>query len=229
MAEASQDSRPSDGKRGATPNARRYPRTDPAKFTHIADRWPRRCAQGRRGGAASNGGRLAMKRATSSPLAKDAASLSIFAEIARLIAGPDTPQWLATHFKRWASSLMLDRFVESALQEAAMGKSSDPHLESGARLQKAEARWWPVRHGRFTYAGRREEVPGGWSAGPKAATVNGRRSAREREGGRHCRHRRPDFCAHCRLSMSMTKPNKVVERACISHIARDRVATSKSR
>jgi hypothetical protein len=29
----------------------------PAKFTHIADRWPRRCAQGRRGGAASNGGR----------------------------------------------------------------------------------------------------------------------------------------------------------------------------
>ena len=105
MAEASQDSRPSDGKRGATPNARRYPRTDPAKFTHIADRWPRCCAQGRRGGAASNGGRLAMKRATSSPLAKDAASLSIFAEIARLIAGPDTPQRLATHFKRWASSL----------------------------------------------------------------------------------------------------------------------------
>jgi hypothetical protein len=136
MAEASQDSRPSDGKRGATPNARRYSRTDPAKFTHIADRWPRRCAQGRRGGAASNGGRLAMKRATSSPLAKDAASLSIFAEIARLIAGPDTPQWLATHFKRWASSLMLDRFVESALQEAAMGGSSDPHLESGARLKK---------------------------------------------------------------------------------------------
>ena len=81
----------------------------------------------------------------------------------------------------------------------------------------------------ITYAGRREEVPGGWSAGPKAATVNGRRSAREREGGRHCCHRRPDFCAHCRLSMSMTKPNKVVERACISHIARDRVATSKSR
>jgi hypothetical protein len=116
MAEASQDSRPSDGKRGATPNARRYPRTDPAKFTHIADRWPRRCAQGRRGGAASNGGRLAMKRATSSPLAKDAASLSIFAEIARLIAGPDTSQWLPTHFKRWASSLMLDRFVESALR-----------------------------------------------------------------------------------------------------------------
>jgi hypothetical protein len=34
----------------------------PAKFTHIADRWPLRCAQGRRGGAASNGGRLAMKR-----------------------------------------------------------------------------------------------------------------------------------------------------------------------
>jgi hypothetical protein len=88
----------------------------PAKFTHIADRWPRRCVQGRRGGAASNGGRLAMKRAMSSPLAKDAASLSIFAEIARLIAGPDTSQWLATHFKRWASSLMLDRFVESALR-----------------------------------------------------------------------------------------------------------------
>lgn len=31
---------------------------------------------------------------------------------------------------------MLDRFVESALQEAAMGGSSDPHLESGARLKK---------------------------------------------------------------------------------------------
>ena len=108
----------------------------PAKFTHIADRWPRRCAQGRRGGAALNSGRLAMKRATSSPLAKDAASLSIFSEIARLIAGPDTPQWLATHFKRWASSLMLDRFVELALQEAAKGGSSDPHLESGARLKK---------------------------------------------------------------------------------------------
>src|SRR6266403_4130495 len=35
MAEASQDSRPSDGKRGATPNARRYPRTDPGEVhTH---------------------------------------------------------------------------------------------------------------------------------------------------------------------------------------------------
>jgi hypothetical protein len=34
MAEASQDSRPSDGKRGATPNARRYPRADPAEVQH---------------------------------------------------------------------------------------------------------------------------------------------------------------------------------------------------
>jgi hypothetical protein len=75
------------GKRGATPNARRYPRTDPGEVHTHCRSLARRCAQGRRGGAASNGGRLAMKRATSSPLAKDAASLSIFAEIARLMAG----------------------------------------------------------------------------------------------------------------------------------------------
>ena len=229
MAEASQDSRPSDGKRGATPNAGRYPRTDPAKFTHIADRWPRRCAQGRRGGAASNGGRLAMKRATSSPLAKDAASLSIFAEIARLIAGPDTPQWLATHFKRWASSLMLDRFVESALQEAAMGGSSDPHLESGARLKKPRpdgGRSGTV-DSRTLAVVRKCREDG--LRGPKPPLSMDAARLGSAEGGRHCRHRRPDFCAHCRLSMSMTKPNKVVERACIPHIARDRVATSKSR
>jgi hypothetical protein len=130
---------------------------------------------------------------------------------------------------RWASSLMLDRFVESSIAGGRDGWVKRSASRVGSKAQKTEARWWPVRHGRFTYAGRCEEVPGGWSAGPKAATVNGRRSAREREGGRHCRHRRLDFCAHCRLSMSMTKPNKVVERACISHIARDRVATSKSR
>jgi hypothetical protein len=118
MAEASHDSRPSDGKRGATPNARRYPRR-PRRSSHTLPIAGRGAAC--RAGVVAQRRTAAMKRATRSPLAKHAASLSIFAEIARLNAGPDTPQWLATHFKRWASSSMLDRFVESALQEAAMG------------------------------------------------------------------------------------------------------------
>jgi hypothetical protein len=110
-----------------------------------------------------------------------------------------------------------------------MGGSSDPHLESGARLKKPRpdgGRSGTV-DSRTLAVVRKCRKDG--LRGPKPPPVNGRRSAREREGGRHCRHRRLDFCAHCRLSMSMTKPNKVVERACISHIARDRVATSKSR
>jgi hypothetical protein len=227
MAEASQDSRPSDWQARSdtkrSPISAHRPR---AKFTHIADRWPRRCGQGRRGGAASNRGRLAMKRATSSPLAKDATSLSIFAEIARLIAGPE---WLATHFKRWASSLMLDRFVESALQDAAMGGASDPHFESGTRQKKARPDGG--RSGTVdprTLAVVRKCREDGLR-GPKPPLSMDAARLGEREGGRHCRHRRPDFCAHCHLSMAMTKPNKVVERTCISHIARDRVATNKSR
>jgi hypothetical protein len=71
---------------------------------------------------------------------------------------------------RWASSLMLDRFVESSIAGGRDGWVKRSASRVGSKAQKAEARWWPVRHGRFTYAGRREEVPEGWSAGPKAAT-----------------------------------------------------------
>ena len=103
MAEASQDGRPSDGKRRATATLADIRAQTPAKSTHmpIAGRHTARRAASSRSVEQRP---AAMKRATSSPLAKDATSLSIFAEIARLIAGPDTPQSLATHLKRWASS-----------------------------------------------------------------------------------------------------------------------------
>jgi hypothetical protein len=68
--------------------------------------------QGRRGGAAQDAGRLAMKRATSSSLSKDAASVPTFADVARLVADADTPPWLEAHFERWSPTLTLDRLVE---------------------------------------------------------------------------------------------------------------------
>jgi hypothetical protein len=86
-----------------------------------------------------------MQRATSSPLAKDAASLPIFAEIARLIAGPDAPQWLAAHFKRWASSLMLDRFVEKEQPTKAEMKDRLAEVRDAALLLRDALNDTPVR------------------------------------------------------------------------------------
>jgi hypothetical protein len=53
-----------------------------------------------------------MKHASSSSTKTDIASAPTFLDVARLIAGPNAPQWLAEHFERWASSLMLDCVVE---------------------------------------------------------------------------------------------------------------------
>jgi hypothetical protein len=52
-----------------------------------------------------------MKRATCSPLKKNAPSVPAFADVARFVAGSDAPPWLAAHFERWAPSLKVDRFV----------------------------------------------------------------------------------------------------------------------
>src|SRR4029077_12945927 len=83
----------------------------PAKFARIVGRRGRRCAQGRRGAAAQEGGRLAMKHATSPPLSENATATPTFADVARFIAGPDAPTWLVEHFARWSPSLMLDRSI----------------------------------------------------------------------------------------------------------------------
>jgi hypothetical protein len=117
---------------------------------------------------------------------------------------------------------------ESALQEAAVYGSIDPHFESGARQKKARLDGGRLGTVARTLAVVRKCREDGLR-GPKPPLSIDAARLGEREGGRHCRHRRPDFCAHCHLSMAMTKPNKVVERTCISHIARDRVATNRSR
>jgi hypothetical protein len=102
---------------------------------------------------------------------------------------------------------MLDRFVESALQDAAMGGASDPHFESGTRQKKARP------------------------DGGRSGTVDPRTLAvvtKCREDG--LRGPKPiDDRIAARIATSQWQPNKVVERTCISHIARDRVATNKSR
>jgi hypothetical protein len=116
-----------------------------------------------------------------------------------------------------------------ALQEAAVDGSIDPHFETGARQKKARpdgGRSGTVNPRALAVVRKCREDG---LRGPKPPLSMDAARLGEREGGRHCRHRRPDFCAHCRLSMATTKPNKVVERTCISHIARDRVATNKSR
>jgi hypothetical protein len=48
----------------------------------------------------------------SSPPSKDVVSAPTFEDVARFVAGPDAPAWLVAHFKRWAKSLVVDRFVE---------------------------------------------------------------------------------------------------------------------
>ena len=50
-----------------------------------------------------------------------------FIEIARLIAGQNPPRWLAKHFQRWSSSVMLDGMVHAK----QLGKA-----EARTRLQK---------------------------------------------------------------------------------------------
>jgi Protein of unknown function (DUF2924) len=53
-----------------------------------------------------------MKRVTRSPPSKDVVSAPTFEDVARFVAGPDAPVWLVAHFKRWAKSLVVDRFLE---------------------------------------------------------------------------------------------------------------------
>jgi hypothetical protein len=79
-----------------------------------------------------------MKRATSLPLSTDAASVPTFADVARLVAGIDTPPWLAAHFERWAPSLMLDRAVEKKQPtKAAMKKRLAKVKYAALLLQRA--------------------------------------------------------------------------------------------
>jgi hypothetical protein len=61
-----------------------------------------------------------------------------FEEIARMIAGATAPPWLAVHFKRWATSLSLDRHVQ-AMQptKAAMKKRLGEVSDAAVLLRRA--------------------------------------------------------------------------------------------
>jgi hypothetical protein len=128
MTDAGQDSRTSDGTRG--------PAQTPAKFAHIVSRRGRRCTQGRRGGAAQDGGRLA--NATSPPLSENATSAPTFADVARLVAGTDAPPpWLAAQFERWAPSLMLDRCIEDKQPKKSEMKKRLAEVRKAALLLRS--------------------------------------------------------------------------------------------
>jgi hypothetical protein len=92
----------------------------------------------RRGGAAQEGGRLAMKHATSPPLSESATSAPTFADVARFIAGPDAPTWLVEHFARWSPSLMLDCSAEKMQPtRVAMKERLAEVRDAASRLQHA--------------------------------------------------------------------------------------------
>lgn len=79
-----------------------------------------------------------MKRATNLPLSKDAPSVPTFAEVARFVAGPDAPPWLAAHFERWAPSLMLDRCIEDKQpKKSEMKKRLRKVRDAALLLQRA--------------------------------------------------------------------------------------------
>jgi hypothetical protein len=139
MTDAGQDSRTSDGTRGAYANRSLIsPHRPRAKFAHIVGRRGRRCAQDRLGGASQEGGRLAMKHTTSPPLSENATSAPTFADVARFIAGPDAPTWLVEHFARWSPSLMMDRSVEKMQPtRVAMKERLDEVRDAASMLQHA--------------------------------------------------------------------------------------------
>ena len=114
----------------------------PAEFLHIAG-WRQRCTH--RGGAAQDNGRLAMKRATGSPLKKNAPSMPTFAEVAHLIAGPNAPPWLAAHFERWTPGLMVDRFVHEMQPTKAAMKERLAEVRDAASMLQHALRHTPTR------------------------------------------------------------------------------------
>ena len=81
------------------------------------------------------GGRLAMKHATSPPLSENATSAPTFADVARFIAGPDAPTWLVEHFARWSPSLVLDCSVEKMQPTRVAMKERLAEVRDAARQQ----------------------------------------------------------------------------------------------
>jgi hypothetical protein len=79
-----------------------------------------------------------MKRVTRSPPSKDVVSAPTFEDVARFVAGPDAPVWLVAHFKRWAKSLVVDRFLEEKQPaKVAMKRQLDDVKDAALLLRRA--------------------------------------------------------------------------------------------
>jgi len=86
-----------------------------------------------------------MKRATCSPLKKNAPSVPAFADVARFVAGSDAPPWLAAHFERWAPSLKVDRFVYEMRPTKAEMKKRLAEVRDAALLLRDALNDTPIR------------------------------------------------------------------------------------
>jgi hypothetical protein len=86
-----------------------------------------------------------MKRATCSPLKKNAPSVPAFADVARFVAGSDAPPWLAAHFERWAPSLKVDRFVYEMQPTKAEMKKRLAEVRDAALLLRDALNDTPIR------------------------------------------------------------------------------------
>jgi hypothetical protein len=133
MTEASQDRRTSDG---------RY--TDPSPI--LANRSRRSSYTLPGGGGAPR--IVAAQRGTaagSHEARKNAPSVPAFADVARFVAGSDAPPWLAAHFKRWAPSLKVDRFVQEMQPTKAEMKKWLAEVRDAALLLRDALNDTPIR------------------------------------------------------------------------------------
>jgi hypothetical protein len=78
-------------------------------------------------------------------MASDAASAPTFENVARFVAGPDAPAWLVAHFKRWASSLEVDRFVEKKQPTKVVMKRQLAEVKDAALLLRRALSDTPTR------------------------------------------------------------------------------------
>jgi hypothetical protein len=86
-----------------------------------------------------------VKHKTNSPIATDAASAPTFENVARFVAGPDAPAWLVAHFKRWANSLEVDRFVEEKQPTKVAMKRQLAEVKDAALLLRRALSDTPTR------------------------------------------------------------------------------------